>query len=387
MKPDPTLPRLASASDDARASHSPPAAPLTLRKIIWPVLLSLAALGVIGYLTFDPASFREVLQQLNPWFLAAAVGTVVVRVYLGAWRLSYVSNGRLSFSQGTRGQLAWDFFSNVTPSAIGGGPFAALYIARDSNIRVGEATALMLFTMLLDQLWFACTIPIVLAATFYVEVIPASLGSFGVAAVTLYFAGILAWVVLFGYATVFRPDLLQRFASRLFRFRWLRRYRERVEREMLQLRRRAQILRSQPLRFYVHGLLLTVGTWVSRFLLLLFIVWSVSDDFDALLLMLRTAAMTLGTLVLPTPGGSGGVEGLYALFIGPLIPQATLAPTLLVWRVLGYYLFVALGIFLSTHHVQQRIRRRREAPAGPHAPAYDPPYETPEEEGVLERND
>jgi hypothetical protein len=152
---------------------------------------------------------------------------------------------------------------------------------------------------------------------------------------------------------------------------------------MTQLRHRARLLRTQPARFYANGMLLTIGTWAARYLLLLFIVWSFLPDFDKLLLLLRTAAMTLGSLVMPTPGGAGGIEGLYALFIGPLIPAAILVPTLLIWRFLGYYLFVGLGIFLSTHHVQKTIRQnRREARAarGLAAPmSHDQPAEIAEE--------
>ncbi len=335
------------------------ASPISLKRIAWPLLLSLGVLGVIGALTFDPRSFGQMAAQMNLWLLAAAVGTLVLRVFSGGWRLSYISRGRVSLTAGVRGQLAWDFFSNVTPSAVGGGPFAAVYMARDSNIRVGEATALMLFAMLLDQLWFAVTIPIVIGASFFFEVIPHELGTVGTAAILLFFVGLLGWVVVFGYATVFRPELLQRFAGWVFRIRWLRRFRGFVDHEMRQLRRRALILRSQPLSFYANGLLLTFVTWLSRYLLLLFVVWSVFDEFDKLLLVLRSAAMMLGTIILPTPGGSGGIEGLYALFIGPMLPKAALAPTLLMWRVLGYYVFIGLGIFLSTHHVQKSMRRKR----------------------------
>lgn len=330
------------------------------RKILWPILLSLVVLGAIGYFTFEPDEFRQVVDRINPWLMAAALGTVVLRVYFGGLRLNFISRGRLGRAAGLRGQLAWDFFSNVTPSAIGGAPFAAVYVARDKQISVGESTAFMLFSMLLDQLWFALTIPIVIVASMYMEVIPGALGDVGTAGFMLYFCGMLGWVVLFGYATLFRPDVLQHMASRVFRIRWLRRFHDRVEHSMRQLGRRAKILRSQPAAFYVKGFLLTIGTWASRYLLLLFIVWSFYEEFDKILLLFRTAAMTLGSLIMPTPGGAGGIEALYALFIGTLIPSAALAPTLLAWRFLGYYLFVGLGVFLTTHHVQKAITRTQE---------------------------
>ena len=340
----------------------------TPRRILWPILLSLVVLAVIGAYTFRPGEFQTIIAELNPWMLGLALLTVFFRIYLGGWRLDYISKGKLGRAGGIRAQLAWDFFSNVTPSAIGGAPFAAVYISRDKQISLGSSTGLMLFSMLLDQLWFALTIPAVLIGALVMDVIPNSLGHVGVVGFMLYFIGMLAWVVVFGYATMYRPDLLQRLAGAVFRIKWLRRFQERVDRGMIQFRERAQMLRSQRPSFYINGMLLTIGTWAARYLLLLFIVWSFLPSFDQILLLLRMAAMTLGSLVMPTPGGAGGIEGLYALFIGPLLPAALVMPTLLIWRFLAYYLFVGLGIFLSTHHVQKTIRRNRVDAEEPRRP-------------------
>src|SRR5690625_3233732 len=141
----------------------------------------------------------------------------------------------------------------------------------------------------------------------------------------------------------------------LFNFKPLRRFREAVLREMTQLERRAFILRSQPLRFYVGGLLLTVATWSMRYVLILFVVWGIYAPADKLLVFMRGAALTLASLGMPTPGGSGGIEGLYVLFFSGLIPTATVAPTLLVWRLLGYYAFIAVGLVLTTRYLGRRL--------------------------------
>nr|WP_272591857.1 lysylphosphatidylglycerol synthase domain-containing protein [Salinibacter ruber] len=98
---------------------------------------------------------------------------------------------------------------------------------------------------------------------------------------------------------------------------------------------------------------MTALTWLARYALVYLIVRSVHAA-DGTLLFARSAAMMLVGLVMPTPGGSGGLEGLYALFIGPLMPEALLAPTLLTWRLLGYYLFIALGAYLFLHQLHQR---------------------------------
>ncbi len=322
-------------------------------------MLSVLVLALIGVHTFELDEFRRLIDRLNPLLVLPALAMVGVRVFFGGWRLSYVSHGNLSIGQGIRAQLAWDFFSNVSPSAIGGGPFAALYVARDRRIKVGEATAFMLFAILLDQLFFAVTIPLLLLGMPFLEVFPDSLGRVGTLALTGLFIGMMVWVTVFGYAVLVRPELLQRMIDGLFKIKWLRKFRSRVAGEMVQFARYSTFLRSQPLRFFVNGFLLTTASWTGRYLLTFFIVWSVYPSFDWLLLIVRTAAMSVGSMFLPTPGGSGGIEWLYFVFIGPLIPGALVAPTLLVWRLLGYYLFLGLGVFLSMHHVQQTIRHRR----------------------------
>jgi uncharacterized protein (TIRG00374 family) len=122
----------------------------------------------------------------------------------------------------------------------------------------------------------------------------------------------------------------------------------------------AQMLRSQRPGFYVKGAILTLVPWISRYALSLFIIWSVYPGVDKLLVFLRSIALNLGSLAMPTPGGAGGVEGLYLLFLGPpLIPEALVAPTLLVWRLLSYYLFIILGLFVTLHYVQQALARRK----------------------------
>lgn len=328
-------------------------------RVLGPVLLSLAVLVVIAIVTFDPDQFERMITELNGWWLAAALGTVAARVFAGGWRIAYVSRGHLRFSDGVRAQLAWDFFSNVTPSAIGGGPIAALYVARDRGISLGQATALMLFTILLDQVLFAFLVPLLLVGALFINVFPDSLGVVGESAFITLFVGIFGWVIVFSYAMLVRPDLLESLAGRIFRLRFLRRYRDRAETEARQLRQRAIFLRRQPPSFFVNGLMMTVLLWLTRFALPVFIVLAVFDDLDALLAFTRTVAMSVGAVILPTPGGSGGIEGLYALLLGPLMPETLVAPTLLTWRIFGYYLFIALGIYLSMHQVHKSIRRRR----------------------------
>lgn len=347
--------------------HDPANAPhVSAFNILWPVLLSLGVMAIIAYYTYDEGALRDMVLTVNPWIMLAAVFSVVVRVVTGGWRLSFVSRHRLSFKQGLRAQLAWDFASNVTPSVVGGAPVAAYYISRESQvdsvsgtpISIGEVTAMMTFTMLLDQVWFAITVPVVLISAAFLEVIPLEAGRLGIWTISAYFVVFMCYTGVFAYSTLFRPDVLGKIADRVFRLPFLRRYRERVAGEMATFEERATVLRSQPGDFFARGLLLSSFTWISRYLLVVLIFWSFVTDIDKWLLFLRSIAMTMSSLIMPTPGGAGGIEGLYVLFFGSMLPDtALLAPSLLVWRFLGYYVFLIMGIGLSTRHIQRRARK------------------------------
>ncbi len=335
---------------------------LPFKNILWPFLLSLVVLILIGYSTFEPAAFKQTLSGINSGFLIATAIMVILRVIFGAWRFSFISRGKLNFIKGLRGQLAWDFFSNVTPAALGGGPFAAIYVAKDSKMRVGETTALVLFTILLDQLWAALMIPFILTSAVYIAVIPPQFGSVGTLAVIGYFALMLSWVGVFGYATLFRPELIERLSDRIFRIGLLKRFRQRVATEMNKMSEGARMLRAQPFSFFSKAFILTAATWIPRYLLPVFIVLSVFQDLEAFLFFVRGITMTVASFIVPTPGGAGGIEGLYVLFLGPMIPTALVAPTLFLWRFFGYYIFVAFGAFLFYNGKQSQ--KDKNEPAG-----------------------
>jgi uncharacterized protein (TIRG00374 family) len=216
----------------------------------------------------------------------------------------------------------------------------------------------MLFSMVLDQIWFTLSIPLLLASSSFFNVFPDVAHGFGHWTFFAVFAGMLLWAVLFSYAILFQPQLLKRLAGRVFSLRPLRRFRHRVVREATRFSERAHRMREQSALFYLKSFLLTIVVWMGRYLLAVIVVWSVYPALDVVLATLRSAALHMSGLLMPTPGGAGGVEGLYALFFGPLMPEALVAPTLLVWRFLGYYVFVVLGLYLSLHQTRRELQRR-----------------------------
>lgn len=348
----------------APESATPETPGLSKKTVFGSLLLSFAALGLIGYYTFDVEAFLNEVEHIRWSLFAVGLGFLVLRVAFGAWRMQYASQGQLDFMHSLRGQLAWDFFSNVTPSAVGGGPFAAVYVAKDRDIPLGEASGILLFTMLLDQLVTATSTLLVLVGALFFSLLPENFSGLGMGALLIYLIGTLLYTVVLGYSTIFRPEWVQKAAAWTTSFKMLRRFRMRAIRETSHLKYRAVILRSQPARFYVIGYLLSIASWVARYLMLLFMVWSVYPLLLKGLFFMRSIAMTLASLVLPTPGGAGGIEALYYAFLSDLMPEPFLVPTLLAFRFFGYFIFIGAGGYLTLHGARrfaERLAKRKAA--------------------------
>lgn len=342
---------------DADRAEAPAAPRRRVRKrdLVLPILLSLGAVGVILWLTYEPGAFTAVRSTFHPLIYLLAVGSLGAQITAGGLRFRHVSRGSLDARSGLRSQVTWDFMSAVTPSAMGGAPFAAFFIARENRVPYGEVTAIMLFSMLMDQIWFAVLIVGLYVSAFWVPVFPTGLGAAGIGTIAAYLGGMLCYIAFFAYATLVRPDLLERLANRIVRFKWLRRFEPAVRRETRKLRRQATVLRGQPISFYLQGAAYTGFYWLSRYGVVFFVALSFWRDFRHVLFVLRTAGMWLAGLALPTPGGSGGIEALYMLYLAPLLPAGYGGPSLLAWRALGYYGVLVLGAFVAGNAVRSLL--------------------------------
>ena len=349
LPPDPsTAAPLSDASPDPSAGAG--MGRLSAWPVVWAIAIGLVVTAIVSFVTdFQVSDLRLFAERLNPGWLLAAVAMLALRIVFGGLRLTAVSSGRLSVADGVRGQIAWDFFSNVTPSAVGGGPFTAAFVARDRGIPIGESFAILLFAMLVEQFWtlFSTLVVLGLLVAGY-PILPPEVGLAGRVALGVFAAVTAIWTGLMTTALLRRPDWIDRGVEAISRWPLVRRRGARIRAEGHTRAARARVLGGPGPRFYLRGFVLASLSWIARYQMLVFLVWSVDPSADGPLVFLRYLALTMATMTLPTPGGAGGAEGFFALFIGPLVaPAALVTPLLIVWRLLGYYLFLVLGLPLA----------------------------------------
>ncbi|HEX8385265.1 MAG TPA: lysylphosphatidylglycerol synthase transmembrane domain-containing protein [Rubricoccaceae bacterium] len=349
-----------------------PARRIPAWRVLLPVAISLGALGAVFWGTYHPGAIDAVAASFRPDLFALAVAGLGLQFLSGGLRLRHISGGALSARAGVRGQITWDFMSALSPPAVGGAPFAALFVSRENRLPYGQVTAIMLFTMLMDQMWFAIAIVGMYVTAIWLPVFPTTLGAAGVGTVAAYLAGMLVYIGFFAYATLVRPELIEKVAGFVVRLKWLRRFEPAVRRETRRLGQQARMLRHKPARFYLVGAGYTALYWVARYGILLMVALSFVADvpdsqfeqgsFRATLFVIRTAGLWLAGLAMPTPGGAGGIEALFLLYLAPLLPRGFGGPVLLVWRLLTYHVVLGVGVLVAGSVLRQLLRGDRPPP-------------------------
>lgn len=320
--------------------------------------LSVISMAVVIYLTYTPG----ILEHLKPKRLPGlflAIGVTLLKVYLSAVKLRFLADKEISWMASVRIMLTWDFASSVTPSTIGGAPVATYAMTRE-GIKLGKSSAIILYGVLLDQFWYALAVPILLVSGIYLEVLPDEIGVVGTATMLIIYFSLLLYGVLLTYGLLINPKSMKKIIKWIFKLPFLRKYSEQVNAEAENLESYSQELSKKPAGFVIQAFLLTTAAWLCKVALPVIVVLSLLPG-DEILMVLRSLAMNLAFLVIPTPGGSGGVEGLFAIFLGPLIyRKAFIGLAVFAWRIITYYVSIGLGVIAMAWYVNNSVAQKLE---------------------------
>ena len=326
---------------------------ISLRYLAISIALSTISMGIVIYLTYTPGVLHYLAPKRLPGiFIAIAV--VFLKVYFTAAKLRVLADKSISWMASIRITLAWDFASAITPSTIGGAPVAAYAMVRE-GIKLGKSSAIVLYGVMLDQFWYALAVPILLITGIWFEVIPKEIGMVGAVTMMIIYSGLLIYGALLAYGLLVNPMALKKLIKKIFRLPYLRRYYDKISEEAENLESYSYELRKKPAGFVMKAFFFSTMSWLCRVAIPVIVVLSLLPAHEVMLI-LRSLAMNLAFLVIPTPGGSGGVEGLFALFLGPLIDRtAFIGLAVFVWRVITYYVSIGLGIMATVWYVNRQI--------------------------------
>ncbi len=330
-------------------------------KIILPTLIGM---GVIAYMFGKEFDFEQVKQIEITWSMMLWI-FVALCFMLGrdtgfVIRYRYLTEKKLSWRQCIKVTLLAEFGTAITPSSVGGSSMAVLFLAKE-NVPVGRSTAMVFVTMLLDEMFFVVTFPILLLFI-PVEELFSDTSALGTSVLVLFIAAYIIKITLCTILIIglfFKPQAIRWFIIKVFRLPFLRRWHHGAAKAGDDLIVSAREIRGKKFSFWYPLVIATVLSWSSRYLVVNAILMAFFPVYDNLLIFARQFIMWVVMIISPTPGGSGFSEFIFQQYLSEFIPLAGAVPLIiLIWRLLTYYNYLFVGALIVPSWVKKSFGKK-----------------------------
>jgi glycosyltransferase 2 family protein len=340
---------------------------------IWvPTLMGLTAVSWLLWRKFNPADFSLIRWNAAAFGgIAVAIGLLAIRHLAYAARLRILSEGAFSWRKCIELMFIWEFGAAVSPSSVGGSAIAFFVLAQE-KVPVGRSSAIVLYTIVLDSLFFVITVPLLLVM-FGAEAIRPEAHNLArpnawVYSFLIAYSSVAAYCLLFAYGLLVRPRAIRKVLACFTRRGPLRKYHPKALRLGVEMERASYEIKRRPFKVHFSLFLITVVVWTFRFLLLSVIItgflfpelwndWATQAGLYA-----RMQCMYIIMALSPTPGGSGIIEIIFGGFIKDYSPTETFSTVLVfIWRLISYYTFLLAGVIILPGWLRKVWLQKRKA--------------------------
>lgn len=329
--------------------------------------LFLVPFGVLGNLALSWfATDHEVLRELGrldlrylwialflalfPWI------TNTLRLLVWARFIGH----RVSFRDMFRVTLGAELSSSVFPTSTGGEVFRWGMMVQ-KGIPQGQAASIVTLGYLEDIAFFAMAIPtsIVVSRAWELPVLR-SLGDQmqGQALVVV----VVIAALIFGSRLLLRAALVGSLGERPRRrsLRFTARLKRRFRRTWHDFRMVYALVAARGKSRFLLTFLITAVQWSCRYSVATAVAYFLGSPVDPVLFFLLQWVIFTAMMFIPTPGASGGAEAAFYLVYQALLPAGLIGIATALWRLLTFYVQLALGsvIFLVFNIADARTRAR-----------------------------
>ncbi len=347
-----------------------------LYRLFIPIIIGFGIVAYLFYIEFSKPDFdKDIFSKINftftsILFLFLALLMMLIRDIGYVVRLKILSDGQLTWKKSINIIFLWEFASAVSPSAIGGTSVAVFFI-NSEGVKFGKATAMVMATSFLDELFFAISFPLLFLIVGYSDLFALEEFGFGNSILSSHrlflfviigFSIKLFFVVLIGYGLFKNPYLIKWLLIKLFSFWFLKKWKTKVENIGEDLITASKELKNKPFSFWFKAWLAsffswTARYWVANFLIVAFTLKSLGI-YEHFIIFSRQLVMWIMMLVSPTPGASGMSEFVFPQYLGEFIEPISFAIILaFIWRIVSYYPYLFIGIIIFPRWLQKKIRK------------------------------
>lgn len=302
---------------------------------------------------------KSVLYFLLAWVFMAG------RDFGLTWRFRSLTDHDIKWGQALRVNLLCEFTSAVTPSTVGGSSFGMIYLTGE-GLKFGRATAIMMTTLFLDELFFVVACPIAMMLISFNGLFEATSQGFADSiriAFWIVYVGLALWTVVLFLGIFVKPQAIKRFLCWLFSMKLLRRWHAQVEGIGDNLVATSLQLKQKKLWWWLRAFMATALSWISRYMVVNALFLAFAVDADQVMVLVRQLVVWVVLTVCPTPGGSGVSEWIFTRYYGDMIAASSLALVMaLCWRFISYYIYLIIGICVIPSWLRgwaRRIKKRQ----------------------------
>lgn len=341
-----------------------------INRIFLPIFIGL---GVISYLLlkqFDVEAFETI--DWDWWafsWIGLGVFFYIIRHLAYSMRLKVLSDGDFTWKKCIELIFIWEFASAVTPTNIGGSAVALVLLAQE-KIRAAKAVTIVLYSVVLDTLFFIITLPALYLILGPGVIRPELEDLRDIDGYGLTF--LIVFVFMFLYGLLFftglfiRPDVIKRFLLFLSRLPLLRRFRRKLENTAHDIVISSRELANKSITFHLMAILSTFTAWFFKFFLIFCLIYGLIRAIpitleNTMLLYGRYETMFAITAFSPTPGGSGVAEFLFGGFYSDFVPSSVAVIIAFLWRVIDYYFYLFMGVIIVPNWIRNVIIKRYAA--------------------------
>ncbi|MFT2007254.1 lysylphosphatidylglycerol synthase transmembrane domain-containing protein [Pontibacter sp. 13R65] len=319
-------------------------------KVLIPVLLGLAATAWL-FIKDDRLSELKGITQAHPGWLLAAVLVLIIRDLGYMYRIRSLTDKFLTWRNSLDVIMLWEFASAITPSVVGGTAVATIILNKE-GIPLGKSLAYVMFTAVLDNMFFIVAAPLVLLAT-QGQVFPTfdlepSFAANLQMAFYISYVLIAVYTLIMIYALFVRPRAFKWLLLKVTSWGFLRRWRVNAFQHGNEIMWASQQLKGKDFNYWARAIISTVFVWSARYFLLNCLIAAFTDVTigEHMLILSRNLIFWIVMLVAITPGGAGIVEMAFPSFFGSFLGRFSTIVVVL-YRLITYYPYLLLGsVFL-----------------------------------------
>lgn len=348
-------------------------------------IVSLLIIGCVVYLLFelsntleqgDSATFYDLLDGMNWWYLLIAVGLFIIMY--AADTLKYTLLGRsyghkLGIAKDMKVALIGKYYEAITPFATGGQPMQIYYFYKN-GMSGSKSTSITMVKYAVQMLAVTVVAAIVMGL---------GVGKLGmieneITRNTILICGwvglgINAFIPVFVTFIVFCPRavswVINLFVRLLYKIKIIKNA-DKLETKIRQwvddFAVFSQFVYKKPLTFLLLFVLCLFEP-IIQFIIPYFVLVAMCGtevmgmEGGTLLFSVMVLSMyaTYAAAFIPTPGNSGAVESVFMLAF-TVVAESVLFWYVLVWRFLLYYIYVFLGVGMNVYDLVGNFRRERK---------------------------